>query len=52
MPEAVLALAAIGAITAAPGGAAAAHAGGRCLVPGTDRTIDHLWRPDMTAAAA
>jgi hypothetical protein len=25
-------------------------AGGRCLVPGTPRTLDQLWRPDMRAA--
>jgi len=24
----------------------------RCLVPGTERTIDQLWRPDMSAAIA
>jgi len=60
MRGAPLALAAILALTAAPGGTASAHAHAparahdraRCLVPGTDRTIDRLWRPDMTAAAA
>jgi hypothetical protein len=25
-------------------------AGGRCLVPGTTRTLDQLWRPDLPAA--
>src|ERR1700722_13148263 len=24
--------------------------GGRCLVPGTTRTLDELWQPDMRAA--
>jgi hypothetical protein len=52
VPVAALALTAIVALTAAPGGATAARARARCLVPGTDRTLDQLWRPDMTAAAA
>jgi protein MpaA len=35
---------------AAPPGAAARRS--PCLVPGTTKTIDQLWRPDMTAAVA
>ena len=49
-----------GAASAAAGSATSAAAGGRaspaardrCVVPGTDRTIDQLWRPDMRAATA
>jgi hypothetical protein len=48
------------AILAVPGGAAGAGLGSgsavtpatRCAVPGTTRTIDQLWRPDMSAAIA
>jgi hypothetical protein len=40
------------ALTAATGHAAASPARERCVVPGSDRTIDQLWRPDMTAATA
>jgi beta-lactamase class A len=35
-----------------PSRAARAPVRGRCVVPGTDRTIDQLWRPDMSAATA
>jgi protein MpaA len=35
--------------TARPG---ATRAAARCVVPGTGRTIDQLWRPDMSAAIA
>ena len=46
-------IAAVGGVTPpALGGATAAAARGRCVVPGTDRTIDQLWRPDMRAATA
>jgi hypothetical protein len=49
---AALTLAAIVAMAAAPGSAAPAPARGACRVPGSTRTIDQLWRPDMTAATA
>ena len=52
MPGPALAVAVVAALTAAPGGALAAPARGGCVVPGTTRTIDQLWRPDMTAATA
>ncbi len=40
------------AVAAAPAGAAGARPAARCLVPGTAKTIDQLWRPDMAAAVA
>ena len=36
--------------TARSGGSAAREAPAECAVPGTNRTIDQLWRPDMRAA--
>jgi hypothetical protein len=50
VPVAALALGVVVALTAAPSGASAAPARGGCVVPGTTRTIDQLWRPDMAAA--
>jgi hypothetical protein len=50
VPVAALAAAAVVALTGAPSGASAAPARGDCVVPGTTRTIDQLWRPDMAAA--
>lgn len=50
MPVAALAVAVVVAVAAAPGGASAAPARRSCVVPGTTRTIDQLWRPDMAAA--
>jgi protein MpaA len=38
-----------GSVAAGPT-ASGAHSVRRCLVPGTHRTIDQLWRPDMAAA--
>jgi hypothetical protein len=52
VPVAALAAAAVVALAAAPVGASAARARGGCGVPGTMRTIDQLWRPDMRAATA
>ena len=40
---------AVAASGARPAGARSAH---RCVVPGTTRTIDQLWHPDMSAAIA
>src|SRR5262249_31110587 len=37
---------------ATPGHASGARPEARCLVPGTHKTIDQLWRPDMAAAVA
>ncbi len=49
----VFALAAILTLAApAPGRAARRPARGVCVVPGTTRTIDQLWRPDMAATTA
>ena len=52
----VLALAASLVLAAAPPSIAAhasSHAASaRCLVPGTGRTLDQLWRPDVRAAVA
>jgi hypothetical protein len=50
VPVAALAAAAVVALTGAPSGASATPARGDCVVPGTTRTIDQLWRPDMAAA--
>ena len=36
----------------ARGGGHASRAAAECAVPGTDRTIDQLWHPDMAAALA
>jgi hypothetical protein len=41
-----------GPTPAATSGLASAAARDRCVVPGTDQTIDQLWRPDMRAATA
>jgi hypothetical protein len=49
---AAVVVAAMVAVIPALGRAAAVPARGRCVVPGTDRTIDQLWRPDMNAAIA
>jgi hypothetical protein len=51
-PVATVALAVAVALTAATGQAVASPARGRCVVPGSDRTVDQLWRPDMAAATA
>ena len=48
---ATAALAAV-AVAADPAAPAGARPVARCLVPGTGRTIDQLWRPDMAAAVA
>ena len=50
-------LGALCATTALAAAAVAVHPAGarpaaRCLVPGTAKTIDQLWRPDMAAAVA
>jgi len=45
----VAAAAVAAAAVSAAGGAAARSS---CIVPGTDRTIDQVWHPDMTAAIA
>jgi hypothetical protein len=50
VPVAALAAAVVVALTAAPSGASAAAARGGCVVPGTTRTIDQLWRPDIAGA--
>jgi hypothetical protein len=50
VPVAALALGVVVGLTAAPSGASPAPARGSCVVPGTTRTIDQLWRPDMAAA--
>jgi hypothetical protein len=50
VPVAALTVAVVVALTAAPRGASAAPAHGGCVVPGSTRTIDQLWRPDMAAA--
>jgi hypothetical protein len=52
VPVAALALAVIVTLAAAPGGATTARARAGCQVPGSTRTIDQLWRPDMAAATA
>ncbi len=54
---AVAAVVAVMAVVAVAGSAVGASAAGvrtspRCVVPGTGRTIDQLWRPDMRAAVA
>jgi murein peptide amidase A len=43
---------AIAAVLAAIVGVAPAAGAARCVVPGTSKTIDQLWRPDMSAAIA
>jgi murein peptide amidase A len=47
-----VAVAAWVAVIAMSGAASAARPPVRCLVPGTGRTIDRLWHPDMAAATA
>jgi hypothetical protein len=47
-----LAIAAACSAVALTAGAARARPAARCLVPGTRKTIDQLWRPDMAAATA
>ena len=49
---AIASLGVAGPLGAGPSGAAPAQPPSHCLVPGTRRTIDQLWRPDMTAALA
>jgi hypothetical protein len=43
---------AVVAIGAGAGAAAGARPAAHCLVPGTGKAIDRLWRPDMAAAVA
>ena len=40
------------AVAIDPAALAGARPAARCLVPGTAKTIDQLWRPDMAAAVA
>ena len=40
------------AVAVDPAALAGARPAARCLVPGTAKTIDQLWRPDMAAAVA
>ncbi len=49
-----LALAGLVAVELAPAseGRGAARGSKRCLVPGYDKTINQLWRPDMAAAVS
>jgi hypothetical protein len=52
---AAVAFAVVVGLIAATCGVASAASGAardRCVVPGTDRTTDQLWRPDMRAATA